>query len=184
MGIVAVVGLIGIVGSGEPLLGVFVLLLTAAIFAVITLWLPRLTFHPQQLELHTRRRTIAYASVGAVKFEGPSKAGIWAALVDRQGRTLTRMSIDESLMAPSTAEQWEALRHLVSLSAINSPYGGSVPPVAGDTLTAQQALPILNGQVQWCRAGNRPGHRDAPIRQFLDKTISLRDPRRGRYAAR
>ncbi len=186
MGIIALLTMIAMLGSGQaPWAMALIGLGTAALFMLTRAILPRLTISPAEQLVRTRRRVVPYRALAAIHFRSPQKAGIWAELFSNDHkRPLARLTIDESLMAPATVEQWAAVRHMVALVAgqgSDSHVGaeplsesGRVPGRHGRPMPPAQAIGILDGQIAWCEAGNRSGHRRAPMRALLGRAVVLR----------
>lgn len=186
IGIIALVTLIAMLGSGEsPGAMALIGLGTAALFMLTRAILPRLTISPAEKLIRTRRRVVPYTAVAAIDFRRPQKAGIWAYFIsnDRR-RPLARLAIDETLLAPAAVEQWVAVRQIVDLVAGQGtgshvgqelfPDGGRIPAWQGRPVPSAQAIDILDAQIAWCEAGNRSGHRRAPMRALLGRTVVLR----------
>ncbi|MBM9464732.1 hypothetical protein JL108_14840 [Aeromicrobium sp. YIM 150415] len=185
IGIIALVTAIAMLGSGEPpwtmaLIG----LGAAALFTLTRAILPRLTISPAEQSIHTRRRVVPYRAVSAIHFRRPQKAGIWVDFAgeDRR-RPLARLAIDETLMAPATVEQWAALRQMIALVAGRGsashvgtelvPDEGRIPAWRDRPVEPAQAIAALDAQIAWCQAGNRSGHRRAPMRALLGRVVVI-----------
>lgn len=186
IGIIALVTAIAMLGSGEsPWTIALVGLGAAALFMLTRAILPRLTISPAEQLIRTRRRVVPYGAVAAIDFRRPEKAGIWVNFIgDERRRPLARLAIDESLMAPATVEQWAAVRQMVALTAGqgSGPHAGAglfsaegrIPAWRSRPVSTAQAIDILDAQIAWCEAGNRSGHRRAPIRALLGRVVVLR----------
>ncbi|MDT9593956.1 hypothetical protein RDV89_12815 [Nocardioides zeae] len=184
VGIIVSVTAIAVVASGEaPWVMALTGLGVAALFLLARALLPPLTLSPAERVIRTRGRVVPYAAVAAVDFPPPDKAGVWAGFLGDDGRRLARLAIDETLMAPATVEQWAAVQQLVALGAAPGPASHAVAgqPLGGRRRPAGRSRPmgpaeavaVLDAQVAWCAAGNRPGHRHAPVRALLGR-VALR----------
>lgn len=185
MGLVALIAALAAVGSGRPpwaaaLIGVGMVL----VYTLTRAGLPRLTILPAEQGIRTRRDTVPFAAIAAIDLRGPRRPGIWARFVDDERRTLGRLSIAESLLAPATTEQWVALRQIVAAAAgrgrISPPdprlwsNAGRPPGWSGDPMSADEALAVLDAQISWCEAGRRPHHRRAPMKALVSRVVILR----------
>lgn len=158
----------------------------AALFILTRAFLPRLTISPAEQLIRTRRRVVPYAAVAAIDFRRPEKAGIWVNFIgDERRRPLTRLAIDETLMAPAGVEQWVAVRQIVvalaedqgsepHVGATLFPAEGRIPPWQSRPVSTAQAIDTLDAQIAWCAAGSRSGHRRAPMRALLGRVVVLR----------
>ncbi len=187
IGIIALVTVIAMLGSGEsPWAMALIGLGAAALFMLTRAALPRLTISPAEQLIRTRRRVVPYTAVAAIDFRRPEKAGIWVNFIgDQRRRPLARLAIDETLMAPAKVEQWAAVRQMLvalvtgqgresHVGAGLSAAEGRIPAWRSRPVPTAQAIDILDAQIAWCEAGNRSGHRRAPMRALLGRVVVLR----------
>ena len=186
IGIIALVTVIAMLGSGEsPEAMALIGLGVAVLFILTRAMLPRLTISPAEQVIRTRRRAVPYTAVAAIDFRRPQRAGVWANFIGDERRPLARLTIDESLMAPADVEQWAAVRQiLVALVARqgSESHGGAglsfaegrIPAWQSRPMPTAQAIDILEAQIAWCEEGNRSGHRRAPMRALLGRVVVLR----------
>ncbi|MFT0846795.1 hypothetical protein VR010_03475 [Actinomycetaceae bacterium L2_0104] len=186
IGIITLMTVIAMLGSGEsPVAMALIGLGVTALFMLTRAFLPRLTISPAEQLIRTRGRVVPYTAVAAIDFRKPQRAGIWANFIgDDRRRPLARLAIDETLMAPASVEQWAAVRQIVSLVAgqgSESHIGagrffseGRIPARRDAPVGPAQAIAILDAQIAWCAAGNRSGHRRAPMRALLGRVVVLR----------
>jgi hypothetical protein len=187
IGIIALWTTIAMLGSGKPpgmiaLIG----LVVAALFMLTRAFLPRLIISPAEQVICTRRRVVPYTAVAAIDFRRPQRAGIWVNFIgDERRRPLARLAIDETLMAPADVEQWAAVRQVVAALVARQgseshvgaglfPAEGRIPARQSRPVPTAQAIGILDAQIAWCEAGNRSGHRRAPMRALFGRVVVLR----------
>ena len=88
-------------------------------------------------------------------------------------------------MAPADVEQWAAVRQVVVALVARQGSGshggagpfsaeGRIPAWRSRPVPTAQAIGILDAQIAWCEAGNRSGHRRAPMRALLGRVVVLR----------